>query len=81
MCDLCNEFDGADLMQSCQDCGCLICFDVENGDDVLRSAYVTASGDLFCDRCGREIDRLEQEGDKSAGLSSASDRAGGFLVR
>jgi len=78
MCDMCLERDGP---ESCQDCGCLICFDVETGDDILRPAYVTASGDLFCDRCGPEIDRLDQEKERSAGLSSASDRAGGFLVR
>ena len=31
------------------------------GDDVIRPAYVTASGDLFCDRCGSRYDREEEE--------------------
>jgi len=47
MCDMCDENEGD--FESCQDCGKLICFDVEVGDDVLRPAYVTSSGDLFCD--------------------------------
>jgi len=59
MCEeLCDSEFGP---QSCQDCGCLICFDVEHGDDILRGAYVTASEDLFCNRCGREYDRQEEE--------------------
>lgn len=40
----------------CQDCGRLICFDVKQGDDILRPAYVTSSGDLYCDRCGMKND-------------------------
>lgn len=56
MCELCEE-EG----MRCQQCGCLICFDIESGDDVIRRAYVTAAGDLFCDRCGREMDRLEEQ--------------------
>jgi len=47
-------------MESCQDCGILICFDVQSGDDVVRKAYVTASGDLYCDHCGRRHDRDEE---------------------
>jgi len=48
-------------MQSCQDCGCLICFDVESGDDIIGPAYVTSSGDLYCRRCGSAHDRTEEE--------------------
>ena len=47
-------------MESCQNCGALICFDVESGDDVMRKAYVTASGDLYCVDCGRRHDRDEE---------------------
>ncbi len=47
--------------ESCQDCGKLICFDVKNGDDILRPAFVTSSGDVFCDRCGRQQEREDQE--------------------
>ena len=55
---------------SCQDCGVLICFDIETGDDVLRPAYVTESGDLFCDRCGRKYDRhAEREVESEAGCA------------
>ena len=59
MCYLCDE--SGDEPVGCQDCGCLICFDIEDGDDILRPAYVTASGDLFCDRCGPEYDREEDD--------------------
>jgi hypothetical protein len=55
MCDLCDESETGE-MQSCQDCGRLICFDVENGDDVCAPAYVTCSGDLYCDRYGTAHD-------------------------
>jgi hypothetical protein len=55
LCD--SQEDGA----SCQDCGCIICWDVEQGDDILRRAYATASGDLYCDRCGLAYDRAEEE--------------------
>ena len=57
--------DDTDEMQSCQDCGRLICFDVKHGDDIMRPAYVTASGDLYCDRCGRgrAMDEAEEEAD------------------
>jgi hypothetical protein len=46
-------------MESCQGCGIQICFDVTEGDDIVRPAYVTASGDLYCDRCGKQHDRDE----------------------
>jgi hypothetical protein len=52
--ELCDENGEA---QSCQQCGCLICFDVQYGDDVERPAYVTSSGDLYCDRCGSSVER------------------------
>jgi len=59
MCDLCEKNGGE--MESCQDCGHLICFD-ESPDsvDVIDRAYVTASGDLFCTRCGRKYDAAEE---------------------
>ena len=56
--ELCESDEGS---TSCQCCGCLICWDVEQGDDVLRRAYATASADLYCDRCGRDMDRAEEE--------------------
>lgn len=55
--ELCEEYDG----QSCPDCGRLICFDTKHGDDIMRPAYVTESGDLYCDRCGKDHDRAEEE--------------------
>lgn len=63
--ELCETSENGE-MAACQDCGCLICFDVECGDDVIRPAYVTSSGDLFCDRCGSRMDREEDcQGDDS----------------
>ena len=64
MCYLCKNNDlgdgfGGDF-ESCQNCGRLICFDVDSGDDVIRPAYVTSSGDLFCDPCGRKHDEPEE---------------------
>ena len=61
MCELCEELNGEPT--SCQDCGCLICFDVEIGDDILRPAYVTASGDLYCDECGQKHDQEDERDD------------------
>jgi hypothetical protein len=63
MCELCEE-NGGDYV-SCPDCGCLICFDTEKiGDDVLRPAYVTYTGDLACSICGQRADRdFEEEAD------------------
>ena len=57
MCELCNE-EGP---TGCQNCGRLICFDIEKGDDVIRPAFVTSSGDLYCDECGREMEREEEK--------------------
>jgi hypothetical protein len=61
---MCDKRDGEP--ESCQDCGILICFDIEpgQGDDVMDRAYVTASGDLFCRRCGMEYDAREERGDE-----------------
>lgn len=60
MCQLCIENDGE--MESCQDCGRSICFDEKpDSTDVVDKAYVTASGDLFCQRCGREYDKAQEE--------------------
>lgn len=60
MCDLCEQNGGE--YESCQDCGKLICFDEEpgTGGDVIDCAYVTASGDLFCTRCGSKYDRADE---------------------
>jgi len=59
MCWMCDENDGE--MIGCQDCGRLICFDVETGDDIVRPAYVTASGDVFCDIHGSQYDEAEEQ--------------------
>lgn len=62
MCDLCKENGGEPTV--CVDCGRLICFDYEgHGDSVMASAYVTMSGDLFCNRCGPEYDEIETHED------------------
>lgn len=59
MCELCDESE--DGLAYCQDCGRLICFDNEPSSiDVVDQAYVTASGDLFCLRCGRQYDEEEE---------------------
>jgi hypothetical protein len=58
VCELCEESDG---MQSCQDCGRMICFDHEGEDDICAPAYVTESGDLYCSACGRSHDRAEED--------------------
>ena len=43
------EEDAEDETMYCQDCGCIIEWDLKGpGDDFVRRAYVTASGDLFC---------------------------------
>lgn len=63
MCKELCEQDETGEMQSCPDCGKLICFDVKNGDDIIRPAYVTASADLLCDLCGMAADRAEERED------------------
>lgn len=63
MCDLCDQNNGE--MESCQDCGRLICFDVKaDSVDVIDRAYVTQSGDLFCTRCGSKYDQAEEDGEQ-----------------
>lgn len=60
MCELCDEAE--DGVVGCQDCGRTICFDNPTSDfDVADRAYVTASGDLFCRRCGIQYDQAEEE--------------------
>ena len=60
MCYLCDENDGE--YTSCQDCGRMICFDQKpNNIDVIDRAYVTASGDLYCYRCGSQYDQEEED--------------------
>jgi hypothetical protein len=56
--DVENDDDGPDY---CQDCGCMLDFDMKGpGDDIVQPGYVTASGDVFCSRCGREYDEEEE---------------------
>ncbi len=50
MCQMCEENGGE--MIACQDCRCSICFDVTTDDDVIRRAYITESGDVYCSSCG-----------------------------
>lgn len=59
MCELCDENGGE--MLSCQDCGKLICFDIEGGDDVCQPAFVISSGDLLCRRCGIRWEQEEEQ--------------------
>lgn len=61
---MCKELCDDTGDSSCQDCGKLICFDVKHGDDIFRPAYVTASGDLYCDRCGQAHSRAEEESEE-----------------
>lgn len=58
MCEMCDKNGGE--MESCQDCGAGLCYDIESQDDVFSPPYVTASGDLFCVRCGRGYDEREE---------------------
>jgi hypothetical protein len=46
MCFMCEENNGEPI--GCQDCGVMICLDIEEGDDVLQPAGVTSSGDVYC---------------------------------
>lgn len=74
MCYLCENNGGE--YQGCQDCGRLICFDIKQGDDVIAPAYVTESGDLFCDSCGREYD---SEANRDEWLAMWEDYPGELL--
>lgn len=53
--ELCDNGRGG--YTTCQNCGRIICFDVENGDDIVRAAAVTSSGDLYCDQHAAMYDR------------------------
>lgn len=77
MCYLCDENDGD--MESCQDCGRLICFDLQSSDDVVAPAYVTSSGDLFCKPCGSAHDRAMEEADRDEWLAMWEDYPGELL--
>jgi hypothetical protein len=61
MCEWCEENGGEPA--SCQDCGRMICWDHESGtgDDVITRPYVTASGDVYCVRCGSRMDQEEDD--------------------
>ena len=66
MCTLCAP-DGT--MASCQDCGVWICFELKGRDDMMTPAYVTTSGDLFCDGCGPAYDLADEEAEHDDVLS------------
>lgn len=59
MCEWCEQTESG--VMYCQDCGIIICFDTKFRGDIEDTAYVTASGDLFCARCGRRYDEAEEE--------------------
>lgn len=64
MCEWCEENGGEPI--SCQDCGKLLCWDIEGeGDDIMGRPYVTAAGDVFCVSCGQSVDRAEEEDEYS----------------
>jgi hypothetical protein len=52
MCWLCEEQRGA----ACELCGCLVCFEVTVGDDVVRPARITDDGEIVCRDCAQELD-------------------------
>lgn len=71
MCWMCDENFGD--MESCSDCGRAICFDEQPDPvDVIDRAYVTASGDLYCSRCGKKYD-LEEEREREAEYEGDGD--------
>lgn len=56
-----DAHDDDDEPDYCQDCGCMLDWEMKGpGDDIVRPGYVTASGDVFCSRCGREYDEEEE---------------------
>ena len=61
MCQWCEENDGERL--GCQDCGKMICWDVEpgKGDDILDRPFVTSRGDVYCTSCGMAMEEAEQK--------------------
>jgi hypothetical protein len=71
MCQLCTENEHGNY-EHCDDCGVLICFDADAGDDTLRPAYITNGADLLCDRCGRAADAVEAD-DAGAGFAAGDE--------
>lgn len=50
-----------DEQEYCQQCGAMLDDDAPRQSfDVVRRPYVTASGDLYCDVCGRAMDEEEE---------------------
>jgi hypothetical protein len=63
--------------QSCPECGCMLLVGEGCGDDICRPAYVTASGDLMCNRCGRRHDEAgEQQNDGDSDFFDPYERLG-----
>jgi hypothetical protein len=61
MCQLCDNGE----MPTCNNCGKWVCCDCKNCDDIIRPAFVSSDGDLYCDRCGQRHERdLDDEYDK-----------------
>ena len=58
---MCKELCEGDEATYCQDCGRMICFDQKCADDISAPAFVTSSGDLYCDRCGSRQERSDEE--------------------
>ena len=59
--DMEDDVEDEDMPDYCQDCGCMLDWEMKgSGDDIIRPGYVTASGDVFCSRCGREYDEEEE---------------------
>lgn len=56
MCKMCQ----INLNASCPHCGVWVCWDVRNGDDILRQAAATPGGDLACIDCAIQIAREEE---------------------
>ena len=47
---------------NCQQCGAMLEEDAQPYSiDVVRRPYVTASGDVYCDVCGSEMDQADEE--------------------
>lgn len=73
MCDMCKANGGE--MIGCQDCGALICFDVEEvGDDHIRGAYVTTCGDVKCAPCGMRDDREREQAEEAEAIAAYGRR-------
>lgn len=63
MCWLCEKYGDTDnRYASCEHCGDLVCFDVKGvGDDLVKPAYMSDSGQLLCKSCGRRFEEAEAE--------------------